>query len=131
MLLAKLTEFLDSHGVKYVTINHSKAYTAQEVAASAHIQGKELAKTVMVKLDGKMAMAVLPASRKVDLDLLPGAPAPGRSNWPGAGIQGPVPGLRGGRHAALRQPLRHGGLRGRRGWPRTRRSPSTPAPTPS
>lgn len=51
-------------------ITHSPAYTAQEVAASAHIKGKEVAKTVMVKVDGKMAMAVLPASRKVDFALL-------------------------------------------------------------
>ncbi len=66
----KLKEFLDSQGVKYVSITHSRAYTAQEVAASAHIRGKEFAKTVMVKLDGKMAMAVLPATRRVDLDAL-------------------------------------------------------------
>ena len=66
----KLKEFLDSNDVKYVSIAHSTAYTAQEVAASAHIHGKDLAKTVIVKIDGKMAMAVLPASYKVDLDLL-------------------------------------------------------------
>lgn len=66
----KLKEFLDSHNVKYVSITHSRAYTAQEVAASTHTRGKEFAKTVMVKLDGKMAMAVLPATRKVDLDAL-------------------------------------------------------------
>ena len=70
MPVKKLREFLDRHNVKYVTISHSKAYTAQQVAASAHIPGKELAKTVMVKLDGKMAMAVLPASFQVDFDLL-------------------------------------------------------------
>ena len=66
----KLKEFLDSRKIKYVTITHSLAYTAQEIAASAHIAGKELAKTVMVKIDGKMAMAVLPASYKVSFDLL-------------------------------------------------------------
>ncbi len=70
MPLAKLREFLDGHGVKYVVISHSPAYTAQGIAASAHIPGKELAKTVMVKVDGKMAMAVLPASFKVDFELL-------------------------------------------------------------
>ena len=70
MPVRKLKDFLDSHHVKYVTISHSPAYTAQEIAASAHIPGKELAKTVMVKIDGKMAMAVLPASYKVDFDLL-------------------------------------------------------------
>jgi Ala-tRNA(Pro) deacylase len=56
--------------VKYVTISHSAAYTAQEIAASAHVPGRELAKTVIVKVDGKMAMAVLPASFKVDLQHL-------------------------------------------------------------
>ncbi|HZT29526.1 MAG TPA: YbaK/EbsC family protein [Gemmataceae bacterium] len=70
MPATKLKEFLDAHQVKYVTIRHSAAYTAQEIAALAHIRGKELAKTVMVKVDGKMAMAVLPASFKISIDLL-------------------------------------------------------------
>ncbi|MCI0745825.1 MAG: YbaK/EbsC family protein [Verrucomicrobia subdivision 3 bacterium] len=63
----KLKEFLDSNHVKYVQLTHSPAYTAQEVAAMAHIPGKEMAKTVMVKIKGKLAMAVLPANRKVVL----------------------------------------------------------------
>ena len=67
MAVRKLKEFLDREKVKYVSIIHSTAYTAQEVAASAHITGKELAKTVIVELDGKMAMAVLPANRKIVL----------------------------------------------------------------
>ena len=70
MPVQKLREFLDSHQVKYVAIRHSPAYTAQEIAAIAHIPGKELAKTVMLKIDGALAMAVLPASFKVSLDLL-------------------------------------------------------------
>jgi Ala-tRNA(Pro) deacylase len=70
MPVKKLKEFLDANKIKYVSITHSPAYTAQQIAASAHIPGKELAKTVMVKLDGKLAMAVLPASLKVDFDLL-------------------------------------------------------------
>ncbi len=70
MPVKKLKEFLDGHNIKYVVISHSRAVTAQEVAASAHISGKEMAKTVMVKLDSKMAMAVLPASARVNLDLL-------------------------------------------------------------
>ena len=70
MPVQKLKELLDANGVKYVAISHSRAYTAQEIAATAHVSGKELAKTVMVKLDGKMAMAVLPASFALDLNLL-------------------------------------------------------------
>ncbi|MDP6506411.1 MAG: YbaK/EbsC family protein [Planctomycetota bacterium] len=70
MPVAKLKEYLDENDVKYVVISHSPAYTAQEVAATAHISGKEMAKTVMVKLDGKLAMAVLQAPEHVDLELL-------------------------------------------------------------
>jgi len=62
-----LKTFLDSNHVKYTTITHSPEYTAQEVAASAHIPGKDLAKTVIVKVDGEFAMAVLPASMHVSL----------------------------------------------------------------
>ena len=70
MPATKLRGFLDSHNIKYLNISHSKAFTSQEVAASAHISGRELAKTVIVKLDDKLAMAVLPASLMIDLDLL-------------------------------------------------------------
>jgi Ala-tRNA(Pro) deacylase len=70
MPVKKLKEFLDERRIKYVTISHSPAYTAQETAQSAHISGQDMAKTVMVKIDGKMAMAVLPASCRVCLDLL-------------------------------------------------------------
>ncbi len=64
----KLKEFLDGQKVKYIKITHSPAYTAQEIAQSAHIPGKELAKTVVVNIDGKMAMAVLPSNYSIDFD---------------------------------------------------------------
>lgn len=70
MPATKLKEFLDTHNIKYVSITHSKAYTAQGIAAAAHISGKELAKTVMITVDGEVAMAVLPASETVNLDAL-------------------------------------------------------------
>ncbi len=70
MPATKLKQFLDANRIRYVAIQHSPAYTAQEVAASAHIPGRELAKTVMVDLDGDLAMAVLPATKKLDLELL-------------------------------------------------------------
>lgn len=70
MPVKKLKEFLDDHKIKYVAMIHSTAYTAQEIAAASHIPGKEMAKTVILKIDGKMAMAVLPASFKVDLNAL-------------------------------------------------------------
>jgi Ala-tRNA(Pro) deacylase len=66
----RLKDFLDKEHVKYVTIGHSPAYTAQEIAALTHTPGKELAKTVIVKVDGELTMVVLPASEKVRLDHL-------------------------------------------------------------
>ncbi len=66
----KLKEFLDSNKVKYVSISHSSAYTAMEIAAMAHVPGKDLAKTVMIKINGQMAMVVLPATHMIKMDLL-------------------------------------------------------------
>jgi Ala-tRNA(Pro) deacylase len=66
----QLKRFLDANRVKYVSTSHSRAYTAQELAALAHVPGKDWAKTVVVKLDGKLAMAVIPASHRVVFDLL-------------------------------------------------------------
>jgi Ala-tRNA(Pro) deacylase len=67
MPIQKLRQFLDENFVKYIVITHSKAYTSQGIAASAHISGNELAKTVMLKKDGELCMAVLPASKQVSL----------------------------------------------------------------
>lgn len=68
MPLSKLRELLDSHNIKYLVISHSLAYTAQGVAALSHVSGKKLAKTVIVKIDDILAMAVIPASDHVDLE---------------------------------------------------------------
>ena len=70
MPLNRLIDYLDQNKVKYEKMTHTKAYTAQEVAASAHVPGKEMAKTIIVKLDGKMFMAVLPASFNIDFEQL-------------------------------------------------------------
>lgn len=70
MPIKKLKDYLDKNNIEYITIRHSLAFNAQQIAATTHIPGKELAKTVMVKLDGKMAMAVLPASYLVNVKLL-------------------------------------------------------------
>lgn len=70
MPISKLKQYLDENHVGYITISHSKAYTAQEIASMAHIPGKEFAKTVIIKINERMAMAVLPASYKVDFNML-------------------------------------------------------------
>ena len=63
----KLREFLDSRGVKYVSIRHSPAYSAPEVAQSVHVSGRDFAKTVVVCTETGMALVVLPATRRLVL----------------------------------------------------------------
>ena len=70
MPVQKIKQFLDEHKVKYTIISHSAAYTAQEIAESAHIPGRELAKTVVVDIDDKKAMVVQPATSMVNLGRL-------------------------------------------------------------
>ena len=70
MVPTKLKEYLDSNNVRYVTVSHSRAYTAAETAEAAHVHGEAFAKVTMVKVDGRMVMAVIAAADMVDLDLL-------------------------------------------------------------
>lgn len=65
-----IKEFLDSRNVRYKHCTHSPVYTAQEIAHAQHVSGKQLAKSVMVLADGKLVMAVLPASERLDVEKL-------------------------------------------------------------
>lgn len=69
-MLNRLEMFLKENQILYETVIHPEAYTAQETAASMHVSGNELAKTVMVKAGGGFVMAVLPASRRLDIERL-------------------------------------------------------------
>jgi Ala-tRNA(Pro) deacylase len=66
----KIREFLDSHKIPYQFCTHSPAYTAQGLAHVQHVSGKELAKVVMVVVQGRMVMTVLPGSHRVEIEQL-------------------------------------------------------------
>jgi Ala-tRNA(Pro) deacylase len=68
--IAKLKEFLDNCGVKYVTTVHSPSYTARELATMTRTPGRQVAKTIIVKIDSEFAMLVLPACLHVDFEVL-------------------------------------------------------------
>ena len=70
MPISKLRDYLDENGIKYVTLKHSKAFTAQEVAASAHIPGRNMVKPVMVHVDGDLKMVVLPSTHDIDFETI-------------------------------------------------------------
>jgi len=65
-----IKEFLDRNSIPHSSVLHSQTYTAQRTAQVTHIKGKELAKTVVVNVDGRVCMAVVPAHYHVNLDKL-------------------------------------------------------------
>jgi Ala-tRNA(Pro) deacylase len=64
----RLEQFLRDAGVKHEYQRHSAAFTAQEVAAVEHVPGRMLAKVVIVVADDTLAMAVVPAPSRVDME---------------------------------------------------------------
>jgi len=69
----RLEQYLRQQQVTYEVQHHPLAYTAQQVAASEHVPGKELAKTVIVITDDRSVMVVVPASRNVQVSKLAAA----------------------------------------------------------
>jgi Ala-tRNA(Pro) deacylase len=67
---ATLRAYLDQNNIKYTLCSHSRAYTAQELAAAMHVPGREMAKVVIVKIDGQFAMLVLPAPHHINFERL-------------------------------------------------------------
>ena len=65
MATNRLFQYLDEHHVKYVSIRHSQAFTAAEVAVSAHVPARSFAKTIIIKIEDVPEMLVLPASRRI------------------------------------------------------------------
>ena len=63
----RVREYLDANDIPYEWLPHSQAYTSQEVAHSLHVSGKRLAKTVVLDADGRLLMAVIPASNRLSL----------------------------------------------------------------
>lgn len=70
MISQKLREFLDSHAVNYHTDLHEPTIDASRTAQAVHVRGREFAKSVIVKADGRLFMTVLPSTDRVHLDQL-------------------------------------------------------------
>lgn len=66
----RLQQFLHEHAIGFETIHHARSDGAQETAHHAHVPQREMAKTVLVKIDGRMAMTVLSADHRLDLAAL-------------------------------------------------------------
>lgn len=65
-----IKHYLNENKIRYNIINHNPAYTSPEIAANAHISGKQLIKPVIVKIDGKLAMVIEPSHLRINLEML-------------------------------------------------------------
>ena len=70
MLPRRLHNLLEEYQAPYSTLIHDRTVTAHETAAAARIDKQLFAKTVMLKVDGRLAMMVMPSAYRVDLTRL-------------------------------------------------------------
>ena len=70
MLSWTIQNYLERNQIPFEVLEHPRAFTAAETAHAAHLSGKKLSKTVVVRLEGQMAMVVLHAHEMVDLERL-------------------------------------------------------------
>jgi len=68
--LERCIDFLNRSRVRYAHTRHPIAYTAREVAAAEALSPRKLAKTVVYLDDHGYGLAVVPADRLVNLDVL-------------------------------------------------------------
>lgn len=66
----KLQNLLKKQKAKYKLIKHKTVYTAFDAAKTQGIELKQVGKTLLVKADNKFVFAVLPASKRLDLNKL-------------------------------------------------------------
>ena len=66
-IATSVQDCLTREGVHYDMIAHERTRDSNHTAQAAHIPGDRLAKCVMLEDDKGFLMAVIPASRKVDL----------------------------------------------------------------
>lgn len=66
----KILKYLDSAKAGYKIIGHKTVYTAYDAAQTLRVKLGDIAKTLVVKADRAYVLAVLPASRRLDLGKL-------------------------------------------------------------
>jgi Ala-tRNA(Pro) deacylase len=64
---AAVTEFLDRAGVPYEVLEHERTQTAAAEARAAGMPAADVAKTVVLRDDAGVRLAVIPADRRLDL----------------------------------------------------------------
>lgn len=68
MSAESVRRYLMENGIHYETHSHPTAYTTAETATAEHLAPGQMAKVVLLDVDDRLVMAVLPGDRMVDLD---------------------------------------------------------------
>ena len=70
MIPETIDRYLKQHHLAYEHTVHSRTVAAQRLAAAEHVTGDRIAKPVVVSVDGVLALAVVSATEKVDVEAL-------------------------------------------------------------
>jgi Ala-tRNA(Pro) deacylase len=70
MIPTMIETYLRQQDVPFERLAHPRVVAAQRVAAAEHVTGDRMAKPVVVSVDGRLAMAVVPACRSVNVRTL-------------------------------------------------------------
>jgi len=70
MIPEKIDRYLRENHLPYEHTTHVRAVAAQRLAAAEHVSGERIAKPVVVSIDGTLALAVVTATEKVDVEAL-------------------------------------------------------------
>jgi Ala-tRNA(Pro) deacylase len=70
MIPERIERYLVDHHLPFVHTTHVRAIPAQRFAAAEHVPGDRIAKPVVVSVDGELALAVVAATQKVDVEEL-------------------------------------------------------------
>jgi len=68
MIPVQIADYLREHKVHFEPRIHRRTVAAQRLAAAEHTPGAKVAKVVVVRADGGLALAVVSASQHLDLD---------------------------------------------------------------
>ncbi len=66
----RVRSLLEENSVEYEQIHHESDFTALETADHTHTPGRQFAKSVVVRVGGGHALAVLPSHHVVDVERL-------------------------------------------------------------
>jgi len=65
-----LLNFLNKNKIKYEVLKHKMVYTAFDLAKTLHVDPKQIGKDLVMKIDREYVIAIVPATRNLDVPKL-------------------------------------------------------------